>query len=271
MSSSTLELVRPFLDDVVENPLDYVPRLIYSDYLEENGFEERANFIRESIALSRDPLPVRKCRCSSFAAEDRPCENCREASSLYERLLDLLTVESVFDLSLPFLTRPVTPSYSSEGLRLAFVAYEGRSRIEAKISRGFVEEISLGEGDFLESALGFSKSLPLRKVTLSDRRPRSRSGYIRPVGSPPPPPFSFYSRSSFVDSRRYDFSGGEFISSSPVLDSKIFDLLDALPLDEIYDLPYGTTAEKGFPSLLIANEALGNALLAYLRERSFAT
>jgi uncharacterized protein (TIGR02996 family) len=39
------------LQDIIENPADDVPRLIYADWLEENGAEERADFIRQAIAF----------------------------------------------------------------------------------------------------------------------------------------------------------------------------------------------------------------------------
>jgi uncharacterized protein (TIGR02996 family) len=39
------------LQDLIENPADDVPRLVYADWLEENGAEERADFIRQAIAF----------------------------------------------------------------------------------------------------------------------------------------------------------------------------------------------------------------------------
>lgn len=39
------------LQDIIENPTDDVPRLVYADWLEENGAEERADFIRQAIAF----------------------------------------------------------------------------------------------------------------------------------------------------------------------------------------------------------------------------
>ncbi len=42
-----------FLQDILEHPDDDVPRLIYSDWLEENGQEDRAEFIRVQVELWR--------------------------------------------------------------------------------------------------------------------------------------------------------------------------------------------------------------------------
>lgn len=45
------------LDDIIANPADDVPRLIYADWLEEHGQEERAEFIRVQIELTQCPDP----------------------------------------------------------------------------------------------------------------------------------------------------------------------------------------------------------------------
>lgn len=45
-----------FLKDIVENPDDDSVRLIYADWLEENGQAERAEFIRVQVELARHPM-----------------------------------------------------------------------------------------------------------------------------------------------------------------------------------------------------------------------
>jgi uncharacterized protein (TIGR02996 family) len=49
------ELAKSFLDDIVENIDDDTPRLVYADWLLENGREERAEFIRVQVELARLP------------------------------------------------------------------------------------------------------------------------------------------------------------------------------------------------------------------------
>jgi uncharacterized protein (TIGR02996 family) len=49
-----------FLDAIVANPDDDSPRLVYADYLEENGEPERAAFIRVQCELSRLPAGDRR-------------------------------------------------------------------------------------------------------------------------------------------------------------------------------------------------------------------
>ncbi len=44
-----------FMDDICENPDDDTPRLVYADWLDDNGHEDRAQFIRLQIAAERLP------------------------------------------------------------------------------------------------------------------------------------------------------------------------------------------------------------------------
>jgi uncharacterized protein (TIGR02996 family) len=41
-----------FLEDIIAHPEDDAPRLIYADWLEEHGQQERAEFIRVQVALA---------------------------------------------------------------------------------------------------------------------------------------------------------------------------------------------------------------------------
>src|SRR3954462_14508269 len=55
-----------FLRDIWENPEDDTPRLVYADWLEENGRPERGEFIRLQCEL--DPLPYRDSRRRELTA-----------------------------------------------------------------------------------------------------------------------------------------------------------------------------------------------------------
>ena len=48
-------LAKGFLDDIVANIDDDTPRLVYADWLEENGQDERAEFIRVQVERARLP------------------------------------------------------------------------------------------------------------------------------------------------------------------------------------------------------------------------
>src|SRR5262249_42018480 len=47
---------RNFLDNMISNTEDDAPRLIFTDWLDENGQNERAEFIRVQVELERLPL-----------------------------------------------------------------------------------------------------------------------------------------------------------------------------------------------------------------------
>jgi uncharacterized protein (TIGR02996 family) len=61
-----MDLERGFLDDIIANPEDDTPRLVLADWLDDNGQEDRAEFIRIQVALARadtpDPLMLRRER-----------------------------------------------------------------------------------------------------------------------------------------------------------------------------------------------------------------
>src|SRR5215211_1107475 len=48
-------LAKGFLDDIVKNIDDDTPRLVYADWLEEQGRDERAEFIRVQVGRARRP------------------------------------------------------------------------------------------------------------------------------------------------------------------------------------------------------------------------
>src|SRR5262249_7676147 len=52
----TMSLDKAFLADVAEHPDDDAPRLVYADWLEDNGDPDRAEFIRVQVELARPRL-----------------------------------------------------------------------------------------------------------------------------------------------------------------------------------------------------------------------
>ena len=62
---------RDLLDFIVANIEDDAPRLVYADWLEENGHAARAEFVR--VQLQRARLPAGASRpCSASARRTRP-------------------------------------------------------------------------------------------------------------------------------------------------------------------------------------------------------
>lgn len=72
---------QPFLTAIIENPNDDVPRLIYADWLDDHGQEERAELIRVQCALARgassDLAPGLAEREKALLASDWAQNPCR--------------------------------------------------------------------------------------------------------------------------------------------------------------------------------------------------
>jgi uncharacterized protein (TIGR02996 family) len=69
-----------FLEDICDNPDDDVPRLVFADWLEENGEEGRAQFIR--LQCEQAKVPVYERRWLELSLQARPLEKfARKAQS----------------------------------------------------------------------------------------------------------------------------------------------------------------------------------------------
>jgi uncharacterized protein (TIGR02996 family) len=115
-----------FLADVIEHPDDDAPRLVFADWLEDNGDAPRAEFIRAQIAWARTP-------------EDDP-----RRDALHRQAWGLL-----HDHGKAWLAE--VPAWA---------------RGEALFVRGFVMQISATAREFLESAPGLFRRAPIRAVKL---------------------------------------------------------------------------------------------------------
>jgi uncharacterized protein (TIGR02996 family) len=140
-----------FLDAIVSAPEDDTPRLVFADWLDENGEPERAEFIRAQCALAR------------LSAEDRPLAalSCRDPrrDELEDRQEILRTRHAKDWLDdLPF--RPVN----------------GRFYEEERIwQRGFVGEIQITAADFLAHADQLFRVAPVTSVWLEQAERRARA------------------------------------------------------------------------------------------------
>jgi uncharacterized protein (TIGR02996 family) len=118
-----------FLADIIEHPDDDAPRLIFADWLEENGDPDRAEFIRLQCRLAR-------------LDDDDP-----QREALQEREQELLGEHfRAWTARLPAWARKETHSYH----------------------RGFVSQINANATVFLRSAATLFKMAPVEAVTLYD-------------------------------------------------------------------------------------------------------
>ncbi len=65
---------RAFLDSIFESPEDDTCRLIFADWLEENGRPERGEFIRLQVEVAR--LPAGAARAALEARAKRLADEC---------------------------------------------------------------------------------------------------------------------------------------------------------------------------------------------------
>jgi uncharacterized protein (TIGR02996 family) len=146
MTADATALVRA----VLESPADDAPRLVFADYLEEQGDPVRAEFIRLQIAGAQEP-----CVDSGIHPGDR-CDdpNCRGCRQFRDRAAELLR----------------SPGFG-EGIWGGWDAPVAGVWFE----RGFVEEVSVVAERFVETAGRLFALHPIRAVRLSGRMPRLSS------------------------------------------------------------------------------------------------
>lgn len=149
---------------ICENPKEDDPRLRYADWLDENGFAERAEFIRVQVRLAG---PFRGCDpiCNQETGHGRHCEH-NLWDDLRARQQQLLADRHNFV--------NWTPSVMHTGSR-AGIRYEtggtvglfGNGFESATFTRGFVSHIACTAKDWLAHADAITASQPIERVTLT--------------------------------------------------------------------------------------------------------
>lgn len=154
-----------FVRAVLADPEDDGPRLIFADWLDEQGEGERAEFIRVQCRLEREPCPhdyegggITLLRNNIVGC---PCDFCRLRAR--ERELLGLGRDRWFD---HWLT-----SWTSD-LAADMVAgyYPENSNVPAVLAgfrRGFVESLTLTAADWLAHAEAMLSCQPVREVRLT--------------------------------------------------------------------------------------------------------
>src|SRR5262245_39653992 len=131
-----------FLADILETPDDDAPRLIFADWLEENGDPDRAEFIRVQVAAARDADP----RGKGYLAR---------AGTLLERNWDRWVV-------------PLHRLVGSERYErwLTMILSVARTTAAGRFERGFVSTLSMATARFLEHAEAIHRLQPVTDLSL---------------------------------------------------------------------------------------------------------
>lgn len=147
-SPDHLALVRA----VCEDPQDDLPRLVYADWMEENGFAKRAEFVRESIRLERGdwacPLMFMSCPESlNYEFKKIALSGCQKCQEWAKLCLKINTMQAGF-------------TTAAGTVRLTY-------------SRGFADGVVMESRRFLGDAADLFVCQPILRVRLTDLSPYS--------------------------------------------------------------------------------------------------
>ena len=140
-----------FLADILEHPDDDTPRLVYADWLEENGDTDdalRAEFIRVQVKLARSP---------------------DEHLRLRER--ELWEMSDSDGWLIPDPVAPQSAHICLETETMALAETIGDALSVLVFRRGFVERVRFPLAAWLEYGPALVASHPIQRVELNDRRP----------------------------------------------------------------------------------------------------
>jgi uncharacterized protein (TIGR02996 family) len=225
------------LRDILDDPEDDGPRLVYSDWLEENGRPERAEFIRVQVEKAALEASGVRCACAALGEAERPCR--WHALALREERL--------------------RKEHYAEWERAAGLVLElpqGRQWLARRVTwrRGFVEGVALAQRDFVRHAGVLFGLSPITWVELTDKQPLrlgdwSWSWLYGPVGAGSKP----WLRSSQAPEHE--------VRSDPWLISR--------PLwDRLRGTAGGAANEKVYPMQMEAVDDLARACVSYGREEA---
>lgn len=143
------------LDDIIANPADDVPRLIYADWLEDHGQDERAEFIRVQI----DEMTKHTCKCAPALFVSPGCPTCKLVKPMRSRNRSLLT-------KLADAFRPQVPwSWSVS------IFTPTRDTPRSIIRRGFLAEVHAPLSVLREHLPRLVREQPLEAVRATNREP----------------------------------------------------------------------------------------------------
>lgn len=156
------------LADICANPDDTDLRLIYADWLDENGQEERGEFIRLQIELANWP-----CNCDSDYERVYHDEcRCKEKGELQRRERDLWASAADDAMQIDKPLWGVLPNWHISGwspneLHIVNLHSEQHPEMRAAFRRGFVEVVTCTAADWIQHAEAITAAAPIREVTLT--------------------------------------------------------------------------------------------------------
>lgn len=151
-----------FLQSILADPDNDGPRLVYADWLDENGDGARAEFIRLQIESAR--LHAAVARWSSTPS-NKPGGSAEDGGKAGAQLAMAQTI----DRRAHMLWKKLSPLPWPYAFLHQLRAKENTFKRWMLVSRGFVESITLSWPDWLTHAAAILAATPLREVTLTTR------------------------------------------------------------------------------------------------------
>ncbi len=145
--------MNPFLQAIIANPAEDVHRLVYADWLDENGDPARAEVIRVQVELE----PLRQHGHGTERLHGGDCPACSRIARLEYRERKLLSDH----IGKWRIVVEVCPEVGSFVVCPAVV-----------FRRGFVAEVSCTMADWLAHGQQIVSENPIEKVTITDKKPR---------------------------------------------------------------------------------------------------
>jgi uncharacterized protein (TIGR02996 family) len=161
-----------FLAAILAEPEEDSHRLVYADWLDENGNSERAEFVRVQCRLAR--LDERHCGGYYCHAGDDGSTLHVDCGwwRLHARERELLEPGGLRHLPGPFWRAGGNHGWTyldAEGARVG---------VECQFRRGFVAEVTLPCAEWMRHGPALVRAVPLERVTLSDCRPAEHERYF---------------------------------------------------------------------------------------------
>ena len=146
-----------FLQAICEDPYEDAVRLIYADWLQENGRQARGEFIQVQMDLKKQSSAFRgneACSCTFCKLRRRERELLQEGCEYQGGTL---------------------PRFGWAGPTIAMRA----SFLEWEFRRGFVEQVACSCADWLQHGVAIVQSQPVLEVRLTDKRPSAHGTVYR--------------------------------------------------------------------------------------------
>lgn len=146
------------LNAILEDPADDMRRLVYADFLEENGERDRAEFIRVQIELV--PYQDKKNWIEQMPVEQ--WAGSKEEGELLQRIAVLVQREKEL-----FKQSPRTHEWLGSALRLTY-AGQNWWEILRWFRRGFIGRVTCSSADWFKHHEDITSQHPIEEVRLTD-------------------------------------------------------------------------------------------------------